>query len=669
MKQLITTTLALAFSFSVFAQNDTMFVHTNQFIHEFATQEIDSIIFYRTQERMQPCVHFDTIIHRDTVTHTRFDTIIHRDTITHTRFDTIIHRDTITHTRFDTIIHRDTIIDTIIYFDTVVSVTEVILDEAYALLEVGETLVLTAFVLPENAWNKNVVWTSSDLNVATVIDGIVTAIDLGSAVITVTTEDGEKTATCIITVIPSLQCGDLLENFESFTAGTGLAYMNTQSNSRGWTGINIQGTLQPDVREFSGNRYVQFAAHRTSITTPIIQEFWLISPPLDLRCSDKNTISFDLRGGFFNANTEFRVYILDGENPATAHKTELTGWRMPLPSEVSGSYTPWISSEEIDLSDFDGLVRIGFYYKGTSGSNNSTTYQLDNFSFKSVTDSTAERPKQDIPFRVELPEVRNPNWYIQHDVLFGSETIVNFALEYDTAQRHPVWVAYVLNTDLLAGDATRTNDFFFDPKIPIAFQPHEVINRQIRIPRYWSTYGYERGHILMNSDRRFSQEANEQTNYMSNISPHLPEFHNSTGGTGSGDGVWLRLELLVKNWARNSDTLYVVKGGSIVPGAPGTEIVEVLTDLNGTVVPRHYFKALVARRGNTFEGIAFWLEQYKGMARRPVVRADAITIRELEEKTGINFFPNLKYVLPANPDLEEQVETRAPNWSWWLGVN
>jgi uncharacterized protein YjdB len=118
-------------------------------------------------------------------------------------------------------------------------------------------LVLTAFVLPENARNKNVVWTSSDLNVAIVTDGIVTAITQGSVVITVSTEDGEKTAICIITVIPPLQCGDLSEDFESFTSGTGFAYMNTQSNSKGWTGINVQGTLQPDVREFGGNKYIQ----------------------------------------------------------------------------------------------------------------------------------------------------------------------------------------------------------------------------------------------------------------------------------------------------------------------------------------------------------------------------------------------------------------------------
>ncbi|MCL2682373.1 MAG: RagB/SusD family nutrient uptake outer membrane protein [Bacteroidales bacterium] len=50
MKKLITTLFAIALSFGAFSQqNDTMFVHTNQFIYEFATKDVDSIVFYRTQ--------------------------------------------------------------------------------------------------------------------------------------------------------------------------------------------------------------------------------------------------------------------------------------------------------------------------------------------------------------------------------------------------------------------------------------------------------------------------------------------------------------------------------------------------------------------------------------------------------------------------------------------
>lgn len=84
--------------------------------------------------------------------------------------------------------------------DDDVSVKVVSLDKTSAELEVGGTLKLTATIEPANATNQNVSWSSSDKNVATVANGTVTAVAVGTADITVTTEDGGKTATCTVTV-------------------------------------------------------------------------------------------------------------------------------------------------------------------------------------------------------------------------------------------------------------------------------------------------------------------------------------------------------------------------------------------------------------------------------------------------------------------------------------
>lgn len=84
-----------------------------------------------------------------------------------------------------------------------VAVTGVTLNETELTLEEGETADLTATIAPENATNKNMTWTSSDPDTATVDEnGHVTAKKAGEtpAVITVTTEDGGKTATCKVTV-------------------------------------------------------------------------------------------------------------------------------------------------------------------------------------------------------------------------------------------------------------------------------------------------------------------------------------------------------------------------------------------------------------------------------------------------------------------------------------
>ncbi len=81
-----------------------------------------------------------------------------------------------------------------------IAVTGVSLDQQTATVKVGGTLNLEAEIEPENATNKNVTWSSDNEAVATVSGGVVTAVKAGTAVITVTTEDGGKTATCTVTV-------------------------------------------------------------------------------------------------------------------------------------------------------------------------------------------------------------------------------------------------------------------------------------------------------------------------------------------------------------------------------------------------------------------------------------------------------------------------------------
>ena len=84
-----------------------------------------------------------------------------------------------------------------------IGVTGVTLNRTSANLNIGSTEVLTATVIPANATNQNIVWTSSNPAVASVnSNGVVTAVSLGSATITVTTIDGNFTATYIVTVIP-----------------------------------------------------------------------------------------------------------------------------------------------------------------------------------------------------------------------------------------------------------------------------------------------------------------------------------------------------------------------------------------------------------------------------------------------------------------------------------
>lgn len=83
----------------------------------------------------------------------------------------------------------------------VVAVTSVTVAPTSATLNVGATIQLTPTVLPSNATNKSVTYSSGNTGVATVnASGLVTAVSGGTATITVTTVDGNKTATCALTV-------------------------------------------------------------------------------------------------------------------------------------------------------------------------------------------------------------------------------------------------------------------------------------------------------------------------------------------------------------------------------------------------------------------------------------------------------------------------------------
>lgn len=83
-----------------------------------------------------------------------------------------------------------------------VSVTSVSLNKTSLNLMVGDTETLSATIYPSDATNKNVTWKSSNTSVATVQSGKVSAVGVGTAQITVTTNNGSKKATCTVTVTP-----------------------------------------------------------------------------------------------------------------------------------------------------------------------------------------------------------------------------------------------------------------------------------------------------------------------------------------------------------------------------------------------------------------------------------------------------------------------------------
>ena len=131
-------------------------------------------------------------------------------------------------------------------------VESVSLDKTSYEMTEGDEFTLTATVKPDNATNKNVTWSSSNTSVATVLNGKVTALRAGAAIITVTTEDGGKTATCEVTVNAKVY------QVESVSLDKTL-YEMTEGDQ-----FTLTATVKPDN---ATNKNVTWSSNNTSIVT------------------------------------------------------------------------------------------------------------------------------------------------------------------------------------------------------------------------------------------------------------------------------------------------------------------------------------------------------------------------------------------------------------------
>ena len=141
-----------------------------------------------------------------------------------------------------------------------VNVTGVTISKTTNEVTEGDSFVLTAKVVPDDATNKKVSWSSSDPQIVTVDQtGKVTAVKAGSARVTVTTEDGSKTAYCNVTV----KAKDLKSEFIRRLYRTcmnreadsgGLAYWLDLINTGKVKGIALAGSFVFS-KEFTGRNY------------------------------------------------------------------------------------------------------------------------------------------------------------------------------------------------------------------------------------------------------------------------------------------------------------------------------------------------------------------------------------------------------------------------------
>ena len=263
---------------------------------------------------------------------------------------------------------------------------------------------------------------------------------------------------------------------------------------------------------------------------------------------------------------------------------------------------------------------------------------------------------------LEFPRISNGNsTVITHSTpQYG----VTYSLEWDHDLKAQRWTAFYFTKTNKVKNWARNNwygakwdgktwngdPFQKDPDVPANEQPSVTGEFSgSSFPDKGFTY-FQRGHICASEDRVASMDANGQTYYMTNMFPQGGEFNS---------GIWSKMEAFVRNdWGRKitgNDTLFVVKGGTI-----DREDYILCRTRSGFIVPRFFFMALLLKRNNSYQAMAFWVEHLSSDHSNDKLGDYVISIRELEQKTsthegrndGIDFFCNLP------DDIENSVETQ-----------
>lgn len=250
-----------------------------------------------------------------------------------------------------------------------------------------------------------------------------------------------------------------------------------------------------------------------------------------------------------------------------------------------------------------------------------------------------------VPGWLELPATNDEGrFFFTHDMTIGSKKVRNYSFYLDTAALVSPWVAYPLNYGLISSGSRTDAWGNLDPKVPRKYQA--VVEKAFK-------GGFQRGHQIPSADR-YEHDANVATFYGTNMTPQRGVLN---------EDAWAELEGVVRNWAKQLDTLYVVTGADIV----GSTEYALDNDGKKVVVPVGYFKALLGyKKGatstqfpsqkNGFIGIGFYYE-HRSYGTRHDHMKQSMSIDELEKKTGFDFFVNL-------PDEDEAVIESTVS-TWW----
>ncbi len=265
-----------------------------------------------------------------------------------------------------------------------------------------------------------------------------------------------------------------------------------------------------------------------------------------------------------------------------------------------------------------------------------------------VTDSRQKVGPIEAQTNLEFPALKQSGCVvIVHKAILNDQTKeqgVNYAVEWDTSKRTQRWTCYKAYSNIIRSSTssknvsryytnngeilTPTSQYPNDPDLPATYQ---FTNDP------YKGSGYDHGHICPSADRLRSTAANYQTFFLTNMQPQTKALNGSHNTIPADYSPWYRIEDRIRTWAMQSDTLYVCKGGYI-----GSSTTTIGSGVNKIPVPSYFFVALLSKRGATYKAVGFWMKHESNYTKQAPLSSYTMNIRELESKTGMDFFCNLK---------------------------
>lgn len=224
--------------------------------------------------------------------------------------------------------------------------------------------------------------------------------------------------------------------------------------------------------------------------------------------------------------------------------------------------------------------------------------------------------------RMEIPRGHANEEMLEH---------TGYAFSYNEEHEQANWVAYELTQ-------TETNKVF---ERSDKFMPDPLVKTGTANDKDYAGSGYDRGHLAPAADMGWSEVCMAESFYYSNMSPQVPAFNR---------GIWKKLEELVREWAIENRSVYVVTGPVLTAGLP-------VIGPNKVSVPQYFYKVVLDYTIPDIKGIGFIMPN---AGSGESLEYFAVSIDSVEQLTGIDFFSLL-------PDEEEEwIEKTVclSCWSW-----